>query len=234
MRTVNVYPGWRAKLEYVEEGGKKGFRTVKDELGNIEIERETPPNFHCGIGWNDEAGMFDGCDITVPSWKSTITVVVPNEYVDQNYLKMLRLMTGTTNWAPFDGMARGECLFLGCDGNRRLREKQLSAEEEESSETGPGHEMVWDLSFEFAAAPNRRQWVANIGYVNKRGWEYMHIVRRPVSMPEQYKTPEPEETDAEDESSVVQLAPAKTTPVGAYIEQVYPYSDFQMLGITTS
>ncbi len=241
LQTVKVYPGWRPKLEFYEEGDQKGFRTVKDAAGNVEIERETPPNFHCGIGWNEESNTFDGCDIIVPAWKSTISLVVPDEYVDQNFVKMLRLMTGTVNAAPFDGMAKGECLFLGCDGSRRVREKQLTAEEEESNETGPGHEMVWDLSFEFAAAPNRRQWIANIGYVNKRGWEYMHIIRRPASTPEPYATPKSDDGETDDEYHTVQtdsaetetFAKNRTTPVGAYIEQVYPYSDFQMFGFNS-
>ena len=237
LQTVKVYPGWRPKLEYCDEDGKRGFRTVKDG-GKVEVERETPPNFHGGIGWNEESRTFDGCDITVPSKQSTISVVVDDECVDQNFLKMLTQMTGTVNSAPFDGLAKGECLFLGCDGSRRLREKQLSAQEEEDSETGTEYELVWDLSFEFAAAPNRKQWVKNIGYVNKRGWEYMHIMRRPVSVLEKYDIPE-QDNETDDEYAVVEQdageseddSEATTTPVGAYIEQVYPYSDFSLLGL---
>jgi hypothetical protein len=254
-KTVQIYRGWRPKYKYVEDkDGKKKLEIVKKENGKIDLEKEEIQDHHGGIGWNEESASYDGTDIIVPAWKSTVKITVPNDFIDPHYLKMLRLMTGSVNGLPFDGMNRGECLFMGCDGNRRLQEvKQQQQEGGSENESEPEMELVWDLTFEFVGAPNRRTWIDNIGYVNKRGWEYMHMLRRMVNAPyviTQEDIPKEEEgnhdnedftTDDDVANTETQNTPAPTegskkthsTPVAAYIEQVYPYADFRMLGFNS-
>jgi hypothetical protein len=250
-KTVRAYPAWEPITEFKVIGDKMTMQIAKDEKGNIKYRRGTVPNFHCGIGWNEENATFEGTDIIVPSWKSTVKITVANEFIDANYLRMLRLMTGAVNGLPFDGMNRGECLFAGCDGTRKVQEVQNTENQNEESEESE-MELVWDLTFEFLGAPNRKTWIDNIGYVKKRGWEYMHMVRRLVNAtynidPKDIPEEEPEtetETDYSDdtvtESATTEPAPktdnkGKTisTPVAAYIEQVYPYADFRMLGFSS-
>ncbi|MDR0705887.1 MAG: hypothetical protein LBF88_13015 [Planctomycetaceae bacterium] len=252
-KTVGVYPAWFPEYKYTETADKKKLEIARDENGNVKYRRGEAPNFHCGIGWNEENATYDGTDIIVPSWKSTVKINgVANEFIDANYLRMLRLMTGAVNGLPFDGMNRGECLFAGCDGTRKVQEVQKTedqngSEEEESEE--PEMELVWDLTFEFMGAPNRRTWIDNIGYVKKRGWEYMHMVRRLVNATynvDPKDIPEDEETDNDYNDNVVaepdvpNVTPqtnnkGKTVsaPLAAYIEQVYPYADFRMLGFNS-
>ncbi|MDR1142394.1 MAG: hypothetical protein LBL62_11930, partial [Planctomycetaceae bacterium] len=109
----------------------------------------------------------------------------------------------------------------------------------------------WDLTFEFLGAPNRKTWIDDIGYVKKRGWEYMHMVRRLVNTtysidPKDIPTDDEPETDNEYNNDTVtepqdsnetpktdNKGKTVSTPVAAYIEQVYPYADFRMLGFNS-
>lgn len=254
-KTVGVYPGYHPEYEYVEdENGKKTLRYKRDTEGKLTTAREAAPNFHCGIGWNAENGSFDGVDIIVPSWSSTLKLTVSDEYIDQGYLKMLRLLTGAVNSKSFDGMAPGECQFVGCDGVRRVQPTEDNgAGGNESYATS--FELVWDLTFEFRGAPNARKWLDGIGYVNKRGWDYVHVLRRnadyqlsDLDIPEKPADIDPDVTQNTDTSTGNGPSATQTTdtnteskpsepgmsisvPVAAYVEQVYPHADFQVLGI---
>jgi hypothetical protein len=242
LRTAEKYAGWRPMYQYTEAGdGQKKFEVKKDAAGKIMVVREDIPNFHGGINWNEESNSFDGTEIVVPSWKSMVKMTVPNSVVDANYLRMLRIMTGTVNSNSFDGMHKGECLFVGCDGTRRLRETPQDLEEESE----PQQEIVWDLSFDFLGAPNRRTWINNIGYVKKRGWEFMHMIRRPVALPINVTDAEiPGEEEDKDEdyenegepSTKITNNEGKTilTPVAVFIEEVYRYADFKLFGFNYS
>jgi hypothetical protein len=250
-KTVRAYPAWFPEYKYTETAEKKKLEISRDEKGNVKYRQGTAPNFHCGIGWNEESAAFDGTDIIVPSWKSTVKITVANEFIDANYLRMLRLMTGSVNGLPFDGMNRGECLFTGCDGTRKIQEVAKQENSSENEQEDPEMELVWDLTFEFLGAPNRRTWIDNIGYVKKRGWEYMHMIRKLVNAtynidPKDIPKEEGTETDNDFNDDIVTEpevsnetpktdSKGKTisTPVAAYIEQVYPYADFRMLGFNS-
>jgi hypothetical protein len=246
LKTVKHYAGKHPQYRYNED--TKKFEIVKYNNGQPVLIDEDIPNLKNGLNWNEESAAFDGTEIIVPSWKSTVKVTVPNQTVDANYLKSLRKLTGCINLTPFDGMDRGECLFAGCDGVRRAQEPQQNEEEEEESdlpdETNEEPELFWDLTFEFLGAPSRRTWIENIGYVKKRGWEFMHMLSRPICYPYEEKNtvnafPE-EKNDTAYES--VELDPETapegknngltiSTPVACYIEQVYPYADFNVFGL---
>jgi hypothetical protein len=70
----------------------------------------------------------------------------------------------------------------------------------------------WEITFSFAASPNAvGLTMGDITGIDKKGWEYLWV---------RYQ-------DAEDEDVLVKQ------PAAVYVEQVYPYGDFSLLGIGT-
>lgn len=70
----------------------------------------------------------------------------------------------------------------------------------------------WEVTFSFAASPNVTGLaVGQITGIAKKGWEYLWV---------RYE-------DAVDAHTLVKQ------PAAAYVEQVYPYGDFALLGIGT-
>jgi hypothetical protein len=68
----------------------------------------------------------------------------------------------------------------------------------------------WEITFSFAASPNAvGLTMGDITGIDKKGWEYLWV---------RYQ-------DAEDEDVLVKQ------PAAVYVEQVYPYGDFSLLGI---
>jgi hypothetical protein len=71
---------------------------------------------------------------------------------------------------------------------------------------------AWELSYRFAASPNASGlFVGGIGPLIKRGWEYVWVLY--------------EEREDVPSQRIVKK------PVAAYVEQVYPFSNFSLLGI---
>ncbi len=70
----------------------------------------------------------------------------------------------------------------------------------------------WEITFSFAASPNATGLtMGDITGIDKKGWEYLWV---------RYQ-------DAEDADVLVKQ------PAAVYVEQVYPYGDFSLLGIGT-
>jgi len=70
----------------------------------------------------------------------------------------------------------------------------------------------WEITYRFAASPNATDLtIGDITGINKKGWEYLWV---------RY-------SDSEDPIAKVLVK----TPIAVYIEQVYPYGDFSLLGI---
>jgi hypothetical protein len=68
----------------------------------------------------------------------------------------------------------------------------------------------WEIAFKFAASPNATNLkVGDITGIEKKGWEYLWV---------RY-------ADAEDENTLIKQ------PVAAYVERVYEYGNFALLGI---
>jgi hypothetical protein len=217
--TMAVYPGSRPVMTFTQDEMTGGY--------SYEPTGETEPlplkNFQGGIGYNGET--FDGVDITVPAWKATIKLTVKDYVIDQNYLQMLRMLTGAVNNAPFDGFAPGECRFMGCDGTRRVQELERNYEpgNELEIDKPPEYEIVWDLTFEFEAAPNYEQFIDGLGMCYKNGWDYLWILRQPLD----YQTTQNENQ----QTTETQNQTVKTIPTAAYVERVYEYADFSIFGL---
>jgi hypothetical protein len=70
----------------------------------------------------------------------------------------------------------------------------------------------WEITFSFAASPNATGLtIGDITGIDKKGWEYLWV---------RYQ-------DVEDANVLVKQ------PAAVYVEQVYPYGDFSLLGIGT-
>ncbi len=177
-------------------GGTQHITQSLATAGSYAPSGKTAPNYKGAIGVT--AGGVEGVDITVPVYRFSETHILDDNDVTGTYKAKLYHLTGKVNAASFRGLAAGECLFLGASGSKR---------------GGPSGED-WEISFNFAASPNRTNLtVGDITAIAKKGWEYLWV---------RYE-------DAED-------ATAKTLvqrPVAAYVEKVYEEGDFSDLGIGT-
>jgi len=137
-----------------------------------------------------------GVDITVPVFNFTETHWFRNDQVTQAYKLLLFRKTGKYNTDAFRGFAPGEVLFLGAAGDRQ----------------GDDPDDRWELTFKFAAMPNRSNFqVGGITVASKLGWEYLWV---------QYD----DEAD-DDKKQVIKK------PVAVYVERVYEGTPFSQLGI---
>ncbi|MDR0706079.1 MAG: hypothetical protein LBF88_13990, partial [Planctomycetaceae bacterium] len=194
LKTVGVYSARRPVLEENEEFivyPNGSYRIVKklvpekDENGKPVYSEPQPPNFKRGIGY--EEGAFQGCDKIIPAWSANVEVTVPYDVIDSQYLRMLRMMTGTVNKTPFDCFYPGECLFIGCEGS--LEEKQIDENEEEEEPIDlndpeyfskmRSRSLEWNLRFEFQSSPNvEKMKIGNIKGIKKDGYDYAWVLNR--------------------------------------------------------
>jgi hypothetical protein len=146
------------------------------------------------IGYDGKS--VQGVDITVPVFNFSETHYFTNDEVTRAFQMTLFALTGRYNLGAFRGFAAGEVLFLGAAGSRQ----------------GDDPDDLWELSFRFAASPNRNDIMVDaIGPITKLGWEYLWV---------QYAD------DADDEKKQI-----VKRPVAVYIEKVYHGGDFADLGI---
>jgi len=139
-----------------------------------------------------------GADITVPVFNFTELHWFTPDVVTQAYKLLLFNKTGCYNTDSFRGFDPGSVLFLGAAGDR----------------TGDDPTDQWQVTFRFAAMPNRTNFqVGNITVASKLGWQYMWV---------QY-----DDAADDDNQQIVK------TPVAVYIEEVYQSTLFAELGIGT-
>ena len=137
-----------------------------------------------------------GVDITVPVFNFTESHWFRDDQVTEAYKLLLFRKTGKYNTDAFRGFAGGEVLFLGAAGDRQ----------------GDDPDDQWELTFRFAAMPNRSNFqVGNIAVASKLGWEYLWV---------QY------DDEADDTNKQV-----IKKPVAVYVERVYEGTLFSELGI---
>jgi len=152
------------------------------------------PDFKGAIGVTQDS--VEGVDVTVPVFNFTETHYIDADEVDGAYKNALYGLTGKVNNAMFRGLAAGECLFLGASGSLR------------------GNGEDWEITFKFAASPNRSNIViGDILVPSKTGWQYMWV---------RYE----DAVDSASQKFVKQ-------PVAVYIENVYELGSFAGLGIGT-
>jgi len=145
------------------------------------------------IGFDGKS--VQGVDITVPVFSFSETHYFTDDEITGDYKRALFDLTGRYNGDTFRGFAAKEVLFLGAAGSRQ----------------GDDTDDLWEISFRFAASPNRSDLtVGEVGGIAKGGWDYMWV---------QYAD--------EDTQQLVKA------PVAVYVERVYYAGDFSQLGIGT-
>ncbi|MCC7409962.1 MAG: hypothetical protein IT442_17985 [Phycisphaeraceae bacterium] len=173
-----------------------GTQHVTQSLQTIGKYPTGAPDFKGAIGVTRDS--VEGVDITVPVYRFSETHIIDDDDVTAVYKGKLYSLTGKVNSSSFRGLAAGECLFLGASGSKR---------------GGPSGED-WEITFNFAASPNRTGLVVgDITGIAKKGWDYLWV---------RYE-------DAEDATAKALVK----RPVAAYVEKVYDSGDFSDLGIGT-
>jgi hypothetical protein len=252
LKTVGVYSARRPVMEEKETEiyYNGNYHTIKklvpkkDSEGKPVYSEPMPPNFRHGIGYDN--GTFQGCDKIVPAWTATVEITTSYEMIDSQYLRMLRLMTGTVNKKPFDCFRAGECLFIGCEGSTQEKQNEEDEENEETiTENDPDYlakmrsrYLEWNLRYEFQASPNAEKMrIGNIKDIKKNGYDYAWVLNRKASADdddEPIKDDEDDDEDSDDETPNENQEQDKFTilvPKAVYIERVYEYTDFSVLGL---
>ncbi len=132
---------------------------------HIQISKETVstnnevggvlPDFQNVIGFNGQT--VDGCDISIPVFKVTISYYCPTSDITQDYINALTENIGT-NDAPWGQWDEGEVLYLGTVGQPR------------------GYDD-WELTMHFLVAKNETQLnVGNITQIAKDGHDYIWVL----------------------------------------------------------
>lgn len=144
----------------------------------------------------------NGVDIIVPQLSWTENYEIPDSFFRPDYIRIVSQATGSTNKATFRGFEQGEVLFLGCSGSQEWDEGK-----------GPS---PWVLSYKFSISPNAgfgssvpAIQVGDVTNVNKRGHEYLHTYYE----------------DSVSDNRIFKV------PKLVYVHQVYPETDFSLLGI---
>jgi hypothetical protein len=179
-----------------------GTRHITQALDETKYP-STAPAQDKAIGVDDD--RIAGVDVVEPALQWSESYDVPSIYVTASYIKKVSELTGTTNNAAFRTFARGEVLFLGCNGTQEWDEKKGD---------GP-----WTLTYKFVASPNAGSGqtlpaisVGTISGIEKKGHEYLWV---------RY------EADVRENTLVKK-------PRHVYVNRVYRESDFSQLGIGVS
>jgi len=176
-------------------GGAQHITQSLSTVGVFAPPGRTAPGFQGAIGVT--ADSVEGVDITVPVYQFTETHYLADAEVTPAYRGVLFSLTGKVNSDPFREFQAGEVLFLGASGSKR-------------GASGGGGD--WEITFRFAASPNRTGIVVGpITGISKKGWEYLWV---------RYE-------DAEDAAAQAIVK----RPVGAYVERVYPEAAFAGLEV---
>lgn len=187
------------------------------------------PNFKGLINVTEDS--VEGVDIIVPKFDWVETHILPIATVTPAYRLLLSTLTGTVNdnvWRNghppgFTGFKKGEVLFVGATG--RL----------------VGGQDFWEIAYKFSFARNllggndgedgddtgkmipislSGPFVpADPTHIKKRGWEYLWVMSTE------------QEFEGETPSGGAPFRALLRQPAYAMIEQVYPYSQFSLLGL---
>ena len=161
----------------------------------------TAPDFNSMIGWNGEE--FDGVDAVVPAFSFELSKTTGEGFIADfgTFANEISQYVGTVNDAPFMGFKRGNVLFNGITSG--------NYQKKEATETADAY-YYWTLTYSFTASPSS-EFAVGPATISKGGWEYLWYLT---------------EKSFDPESGMV--VPAIRA---AYVEQIYPYSNFSKLGL---
>lgn len=161
----------------------------------------TAPDFDNMIGWNGEE--FDGVDAIVPAFSFELSRKTSEGFIDDfgSFAQEISNYVGTVNKYNFMGFKPGNVLFNGITSGS-LQKQAATASEDAYN--------YWTLTYSFTASPTTTFTVGKTT-IEKKGWEYLWYLT--------------EKSFDQTTGLVVPVVRA------AYVEQVYPYSDFAGLGL---
>ena len=137
-------------------GGTTNIKQSLATVGTYVPAGETAADYEGAIEVSGDS--VNGADIVVPVFSFSETHYLPDSLITASYKLAVFNLTGKVNNAPFKGFAKGECLFLGCQGQKQ----------------GQGD---WELQYRFSASPNVVGLTIGSGYtINKEGWQYAWTV----------------------------------------------------------
>lgn len=161
----------------------------------------TAPDFNSMIGWNGEE--FDGVDAIVPAFSFELSRTTGEGFIADfgSFANEIAQFVGTVNEGPFMGFQTGNVLFNGITSG--------NLQKKDATETTDAYNY-WTLTYSFTASP-ATEFQVGPTMIAKKGWEYLWYLT--------------EKSFDEATGIVVPVIRA------AYVEQVYPYSDFSKLGL---
>lgn len=150
-------------------------------------------------------GEVEGVDVYKRTGSFTVSTVLPQDLVDNEWLQARFKQIWTINAASFRSWPRGDVALVGMDIRQRS-------------------DGNWEIDYTFQISPRKDNLTSYAGIelftdndtedpytTHIKGWDYAWVKYRPDL-----------------DQQVV-----KPTPVNLYIAQVYEYSDFSQLGILT-
>lgn len=161
----------------------------------------TAPDFNSMIGWNGEE--FEGVDAIVPAFSFELSRTTGEGFIADfgTFANEIAQFVGTVNEGRFMGFQPGNVLFNGITSG--------NLQKKEATETTDAYNY-WTLTYSFTASP-ATEFQVGPTTIAKKGWEYLWYLT--------------EKSFDETTGLVVPVIRA------AYVEQVYPYSDFSKLGL---
>ncbi len=173
-----------------------GFGTVSATT----LDGSEPQDFDGGIGYND-AGGFDGCDVTFPSPQIKIGISLPKTFYTRQYRVLIACLTGGVNSTYFDGFAPGEVKFNGVDVNSVVFKNPYTGIKD----------YYWRATYNFIVSPN--VYVPFGGrQILKPGWDYAWRLVEKRENPTTKKT----------ETKVKQLNVERVYPVFDFAQLMIP------------
>lgn len=191
-----------SEYEFSTVGGTEKITQSHETVSAVSCANfnSAAPNFQGGIGYTED-GTFEGCEVKRPRYSWRESHVFSFDFVDVNYRRMLRQMTGAVNLYPFQDFDEGEVIFDGITKGSVV-----------NSDSGGEIERYWKLEFSFEAMPNRTGIIVSGSHpFDKHAWDYFWVLR--------YK-----KDDQESKRTV-------SVPAAAYVERVYEHIDFAALMI---
>lgn len=160
------------------------------------------PNMQGGIGWNGD--QFEGIDIVSPTFEFSIAHKYPYDDVTTAVRNSWLALVGCVNSDTFAGFAAGEVLYCGFSGS--------SVTEYDGTLItidGVVYEKAlnfYNITHNFKCSPNVTGMNIAGQSVNKKGWEYLWVLR--------------EKYDDSTSGRTIEI------PVGVYVNQVYRTAAF--------
>jgi hypothetical protein len=113
-------PGTTDIVSFDTTGGTRHITQSRDTISSHAPGTAIAPDHKGAIGVTPDG--VEGTDVVIPKFDWQYVKYWSPGSVGGAYLITLRELTGTVNGAPFKGMAKGECLFLGASGEDRAGE----------------------------------------------------------------------------------------------------------------